>query len=516
MRDGTESLFEDAQNTQTTPPPEEQSPFFYDTTRYADNCLNKYRRFPDNSRVVAYVVLQSFPDKPSQAIQFPTPTVVAKQPLSPDKISPFVEHTVVPAVSFLSGEMHAYELPNGQLSVRGKKVGAHSWLRSRRSYNFQISNEDSAPVSYTFYACSPKKWNESDYFDMPVKRFLETDEAKAIIAEKGMCRESGSVKLSKPDILERDKIVTRNPDQNKTVGESAVISVRNFHDKYGHICTNEFKALMKAGFEARLATQIKPIKERIDRIQQEMVKPENTLAIVKIMQDTILQLKQEIRKIVEESRLRFEHLHGESYRHTPMKDNPQRINNLGAGMAYVNTKMMIFEGVAKWFELNVPNIDVRTYRDWEKIFDSNVLNYIRCFSVLIRYESYTIKLTQEIDMYLENPEYAKASDMAGLVGILCMMIQNITPLFSQSISIHTQPVAAVAAVPTQATVTQVIQPVLQTPQTVSVDQVPTSTPTKPPVRPRRTLFSDILRERKAQNDSDLVETMECDKKYRKE
>lgn len=412
----------------------------YTIADFALNCLNKNRRFKDNSGSVAYVLLAATAYYTPSVTQYVSP--IPAPMLEDFDSSDYKPNTTVPQIEMLA-DIYAHGLPNGGLSVRGKTALHKFPMRSRRAYRINISKTSYADSHYTFHPCSPTKPNETFEFDMPVARFLETEEAQRIVVEKGMKHESAELTLSKEDIPKRESM-NRKPDQNTVKGESAVIAAKKLHDQYHSILDPDFIKLLTIGFSAKLLTQIKPLKTRYTTLKsretelKKMPVSEETYKEIQSIDQEKQELRQQMRKIIQEAYLRFEWLHGNSYTNTPLNENPQISENLGAAMAWLNTKMMILELTARWFMLNVPGALVKTQYAWEKLLDTEILNHIS-FLVTIRIGEFTIYLPLEIDTFLENPEHVKTSDLAGLIYILCMLIQNITPFSTQRIHILPEP-----------------------------------------------------------------------------
>lgn len=355
---------------------------------YTEDCLNKYCRFSFNSREVSYVLLRTFVNRPAQAIQY-SPPIIVENTVSTKEPSPFLAYTIVPTVHYLPRNICAYGQPNGQLAVSGEMD--QQMMRSKRAYYFQIQEDDQEPAHYAFHPCSPTKPDAFKNFNMPIKLFANTETAQRIIGKKSGKQKTGKVRLNKYDILERDKITSRNPDQNTVMGLSAVTEMANAVTKYESILTEDAKKIMQNSSEAELNAK-------------------------------------------KEGQIRTEWGHGNSFRHTPMSENPQHKDNLAAMRKCHNTEMMILEGVAKWFALNIQNADVETRYVFDMLLDSDVVTHIH-FCVMIIVNQFKIKLTQSIDTLTQYPAYVKTSDLAGLIHILFSMINHIPPRFTQPIDI---------------------------------------------------------------------------------
>src|SRR3990167_8583986 len=226
----------------------------YTAGDFAENCLNRYSRFKYNSRLVAFVVLKTSSYHPANAIQFPLPS---HGPMTHAYLSSqFKDATVVPDITHLTNGLYACGVQNGALSIRGKTEYGFP-MRSRRSYQIEISHDSFTHSSYTFYPCSPTRNNETDDFDLPIQHFLDTEEVKQRVLENGVNDQKGEITLSRDGIIEREKIMTRNPDQNTVMGESAVNAYRRFYKSYHHILKNDFKIFLESSYKAKLVTKKK-------------------------------------------------------------------------------------------------------------------------------------------------------------------------------------------------------------------------------------------------------------------
>ncbi|MCX7121110.1 MAG: hypothetical protein NTZ67_04970, partial [Gammaproteobacteria bacterium] len=131
---------------------------------------------------------------------------------------------------------------------------------------------------------------------------------------------------------------------------------------------------------------------------------------------------------------RPEWLHRHGFRLHPMHIDPQTVNNLGAGRKCHNTAMMIPERTVERLIKKYPEAKAKICCNFTTLLDSDIINTIY-FYVAIEVEKFKIRITQKIDAFEKNPQFVKASDMASIVGILCMMIQNIAPLSIRRVSV---------------------------------------------------------------------------------
>ena len=354
--------------------------FIFTAKQLEELCSNEYFRYPTNSAVISHVIVA--PD--ASAIQFKLPDRSALA----DPEVPFIGHLT---------QIEEFKLPNGNPALRGRTVG-YTPMISNRSYTLQISEGDAEPCCYTYYPLSPTYSKPLHASSESIKRFND-DEATTTFLEKKSpaIKSSTALHVSKTDIEERAKIKYRNPDQNTVMGESAVVAFRTFLRTHKVYLTEPMQHILHDSAEADLHE-----KEACDRHR------------------------------------RTEWLHRLSYTLHPMAIDPQTKHNLGAARKCHNTAMMIYERTAKWF---VTHTDAAVKLDctFNMLLDSELVDQID-FNVTIRIGLFTIKLIQHIDAFEKNPALVKASDLATLIGILCMMIHHITPLSTQQI---TKPMSAI-------------------------------------------------------------------------
>lgn len=341
----------------------------YTAADFASNCENQYYRYVSNSSIISHVLLRR---RTHEALQFsiPHPSETAE----------------VPVVKQLTKDLVGFTLPNGKDAFQGK-TDHDELMISRRQYDLQITIADGSTEDYTFYPLSPKKDLAGFYGPLPVKRFLETKTAQRMIASTpSYQKHSGELEVVNADIPKRAEIKTRKPDQNTVMGnKNAVSAYEELLTNYESIMTDDLKTLIKQSAETPWQSSF----------------------------------------IVSQKRPEWLHRHG--FRLHPMHINPQRVDNLGAARKCHNTAMMILERTVERMIHKYPDAKTKICCTFAMLLDSEVVDLIN-FYVCIQVGNFAIRFIQKIDALEKNPQFVKASDMASIVGILCMMIQHIPPI----------------------------------------------------------------------------------------
>ncbi|OGT49158.1 MAG: hypothetical protein A3E82_09420 [Gammaproteobacteria bacterium RIFCSPHIGHO2_12_FULL_38_11] len=376
---------ESSQQTQKSPAIQAQKSSQPVLLPFAENAENQYGRYVPNSLIVSHLFRKRNTNETSQFAIPPTGVYE------------------VPVVKPLMSELCEYTLPNGNPVLYGKTEEGIDMV-STRFYELTIQHEEDSPVDYVFYPLSPLKGKRLPSEPAHVKRFRDTSEAKKAIENTAPYIKPGRLRVVNEDIPRRAD-TPRIPDQNTVMGMSAVNVYQEALKKYKNILTDEAAEIMEVA--------------------------SNTLW----RGSTIF-----------EAQLRPEHLHLLGYGYYPMEisdknphlcgenSTPQRIGNLGAARRCDNTRMMIAERTGERIIRRYANAEVEIGGAFAMLLDTEVINTIY-YWVEIVIKDFRVRFTQKIDAFERDPQFSKASDMAMLVEILCMMIQNIAPLSIQHVNV---------------------------------------------------------------------------------
>lgn len=193
----------------------------------------------------------------------------------------------------------------------------------------------------------------------------------------------------------RDENRTRNPDQNTVMGKSAVKEFEELYDSRRDEWSGEMETVLTRAINAPLRDPFK-------------------------------------------SNYRPEWCHGEGFSLTPVSQNPQRANNLGAAPKWANTEMMVPERIAKWFALNRPNAIIKIKPTFTMLLNSDVIKKID-FEVTIAENNRSVKFKLCLNTFKKYPLFRKASDLAQATAIAYDLLQNIKPVSEQTVREENNP-----------------------------------------------------------------------------
>ena len=345
---------------------------------FAENAENQYGRYVPNSLIISHLLV----DQTGRALQFAIPPTGIYE---------------VPVVKPLVGEISAYNMADGKKIFHGKTEDGIDMV-SCRSYDLRINDMD-----YTFIPLSPLKGKRLSSETAFVERFNKTKEAKEVVERTEIYSKSGRIKVVNADIAKRAD-TPRTPDQNTVMGMSAVEVYKKVLREKESVLSDDAKSVMQVAANT----------------------PWRGASIF-------------------EAQLRPEHLHLLSYGLYPMtftEDNPhlvgdlatpQRVGNLGAARRCDNTRMMIQERSGERFLRRYPDASLEIGGGFTMLLDTEVINTIYYWIQIVRGD-FKVRFHQKIDAFERDPQFAKSSDMATLVEIFSMIVQNIMPLSTQKVA----------------------------------------------------------------------------------
>lgn len=367
---------------------------------------NEYSRYARNSKMVSYLLEEavSRQHNRTQILQYATTQF--------EKPAGFVgEGDPAPAVYSVS-DCAAFHLPNGELGFQGFYNDVR--LTSKRRYFLTISLPEKESTDYIFHPLSPTTRVPGFDASMPIReKFKDTVDAQALKTMPKITKESDDLIVHNADIPVRAEEKTRNPDQKTVMNNLSAMDLLN-------ICLVKYRDYFSPDFLAHLercafVMHLQTLKSK-DR-KGEPVDPA-------------------VREAAFRDRfLRFELLHRHAHSLHPVSNDPQRQDNLGAASACFNTYMMVLERTVKYFSIWIAHSVNMINCKFDMFLDTELIEAIH-FVVKISFNGVTIQLRQNIDTFVENPEYAKASDLAGLIGTISHLVNASQPISSATIPIY--------------------------------------------------------------------------------
>lgn len=383
--------------------------------QFLDLCENKFARFAENPFVTNYILLQRDPKTTNIALamEFSFDDIV-KQTGWISQIESHQHEAVdkdawicVPTVSS-SIQLKGFEDSKGDIVLHGQtKYGLN--MVGRPLCDIEVTHTHGPSQQYLFYSMSPDNRLSAS---MRIPRLQNSPDARQLRMEKGgRYKASDDLIIHNKEVLKRNAIKKRTPDQNEVMDLRAV-------DEY-RACANEYGKYFHPALTAILYYS------------------------AAIMHLSTLRAKQKRKEVISEEEkniahrdrlLRTEWLHLLSYGLHSMNKNPQCPENLGAARACDNTRMMLLEYAIKWFALHVPSSRSRISGRFDLLLDTDVIDTITLL-MMLSVNGVQCKLMQKIDALAVNPEHIHASDLAGLITILTFLIQNVRPYSQQLIKI---------------------------------------------------------------------------------
>ena len=378
-------------------------------------CDNPYERFSPNPRDENWFLLRDEPKTPNTAavLRFLTQSFVEKSDWTPHpkrdlKTGTTTEiSTHVPSLNHVLG-LRGIQDVTGDVLLQGQTETSRLRRVGRPLCDIELSSKDYATEGYRFYSVGPPTHKPPP---ICISRFQASAAAKRLQAEKGGRKKSGTLTIKNSDVPKRMAIVDRTPDQNTVMGLSAIEEYRE--------CATQYKRVLDS------------------RLMQMLLYSANImhLSTLRAKDDRQEEVSEKIRKIANRDRsLRTEWLHMLPYGLHPMKLNPQDPKKLAAARACDNTRMMLIECALRWFALNVPSSENRLSAQFDLVLDTQVIDTITLVA-MICVDGIQCKLTQTIDALRLNPTQISASDLAGLVGMITLLIQGHKPVSQETIKI---------------------------------------------------------------------------------
>lgn len=289
--------------------------------------------------------------------------------------------------------------------------GHTTWIRAKNQRNekfiskrkVQVQVGEGQKPSDLFYL-SPYEYDSADDgseysdIDAPVEIFRDDlisaeREAKNIVPPMF---KRGRITLSVEDLRKRDENPKRSCQQKKVIGQDA-----------------------KGIYEQALALLKDCLSPKIIRILQ--------LA------------SDERRRYFPENEFSGELLHliahSLSFISTKPEDDPQRIENLGAGSKWANTEMMLLERLAKWFQLSEVDATVTVDNFFEMLLSTDVIKHIHQ-ELTIVLKGQFVRLIHDIDVFKEYPAFRKSTDLAQTIAILDNIFNQKTPISTEVIQVR--------------------------------------------------------------------------------
>lgn len=371
--------------------------------QFADLSKNEFRRYCMSSDVTGYVVIAENPAVPPLGIQFALPDSAPE--------APFVVNTFT-------------DLALISLGVNGKKVlvgkYAQSQYASRRDYKFSIQVDNNPPIHYTLYPLSPtknpltKEERQIIYDASSIKRANDTEEARdKFDRTPKKVKEGDWMQIKNADV----RVRMENP---RSCDQSSVMGL-HYAQKMG--LTGRFRKTRTAKEE---------VKEVLENnrcyFSADMVRALERMAYAPFRYAEA----KDPNFFQEEKQSYPEWLHRDAHNLHPLDRNPQRADNLGAAEMRYNTAMMIGERTLQFFALHVPTSENAEKCRFDMLLDTEVIDRIHFF-VMLQIGRMKVVLEQHIDLFPQCPQDVKASDLAGFLGILHCLLQNVAPVSRQSV-----------------------------------------------------------------------------------
>lgn len=370
--------------TPSTPSARQDTPFtFQDLTKLSDN---EHQRYFRNSPRVAHALIKKEADGSISALQYQLPP-------GQNSATPAI-HQLTQFEEIIRFGMKRYRALGADGTTWYAKRYEHARVKwsddsddeEAESVDFAYFSEEEAPGKEPFWGSNKKVPRIKEHLSDATRRDLEAEEADMGTLTKG----GHEMRPDAASIQYRDAIVTRNPDQNTVMGESARDAYEHLFSAMEDELSPEFIVILKRAFQANLRKA-----------------PEN------------------------QYRPEWLHLYGFSL--TPASEDPQKKNNLGAAGRWANTEMMVLERIAKWFVLNQGNRTRTTIKTLFSMFrDSELVETIH-FEVNIEMKNRFIRFIQDLDVFSKYPIFRKASDLAQATGIAYAILHGAEPLSRQRV-----------------------------------------------------------------------------------
>lgn len=340
---------------------------------------NEHGRYAPNSKKIGHAVIMEQNEK-MMAFQYKLPFTHSPE------VRPLIN---IEAIEPFPG-MHRFraQTPDGKTPMFAKRV-----LEGKVG-----DKEGSTPIQIACFSPSPETNKQPFWGSIKPTPIFRTDLSKAVKKDlkkdlkdiKSETKGGDELVVEHASVPQRDAKKTRNPVQNKVMGESAREAYENFCEKLADELNPEMKKRLKRAYEADIKDSFKI------------------------------------------NSFRPEWLHAKGWSLMPMSIDPQTKDNLAAGPKWANTQMMLLERIIKWFALNDPKSVLTIKPKFDMLLDSDLIEHID-FQVKIQIKGRYVELMQHIDVFLQYPQFPKASDLAQGAGITHSILYNIDPVSQQEV-----------------------------------------------------------------------------------
>lgn len=362
---------------------EHDKPHAFTANDFKQLAANEHARYMPNAKKIGHAVILKDGDN-TLAYQYPIPidnTDPAMPQLRPllkiEEFEPFRGMTRYRAESPNGTKMYAKRFIFGEL-------GKDDATTTIQIACFSPTNK--AGNQLPFWGST----KETPVFSSVLSEKMQKDLKKELSEIKPVFKGGDIQEVQHTSVPKRDLIATRNPTQNKVMGESARDAYESFFDTMSDELNPEMKARLKRAFQADIKGGL----------------------------------------FINSYRPEWLHLYGWSL--TPIDENPQTKDNLGAGPKWANTQMMVLERIVKWFALNSPESLLTIQPKFDMLLDSDLIKHID-FNVKIQIKNKYVKLMQSIDPFLAYPMFPKASDLAQGAAITYDLLNKVKPVSKQEV-----------------------------------------------------------------------------------
>lgn len=356
---------------------------------FAELSQNEYARYPSNAKKIGHAVIIQTPEG-KKALQY---DLLANKTKPGEKRA---EELSYPELRPL--EDIEQTIDYGSIHYRARTPDGTQMYAKRFNQGVVNDKGEEETFDIAYFSPSEKKDKPPFFGSSKTTPLWRTDLSKK--AKKDLDKELSEIKtvykggefdVDPPSVKERDKIKTRNPDQNTVMGnESARDAYEHFFETWIDELHPDMRALLKKAFSA----------DTKDKFDINSYRPE--------------------------------WLHAQGFSLTPMNKNPQEKNNLGAAPKWANTRMMVLERIIRWFALNEPQALLKIKPKFEMLLDTELVNHID-FEVNLKIKERCVRLMQSIDPFLAYVVFPKASDLAQTAGITHSIFNEEQPTRIQTI-----------------------------------------------------------------------------------
>lgn len=291
---------------------------------------------------------------------------------------------------------------------------------SKRAFDVKTTDEYGDGIQHELLVFSPKAnhmwkgdvfWGSDPKQKPPLlKSNLSEDDKKELLAE--MTEAKVQYKGGELDIVHKDVPIregmTRNPDQNKVMGGSAIDEYEAYYETYKDVLSEDMASIVKKSVDAR---------------------PYHPGGGIK-------------------GQYRPEWLHSMGYSLTPLDADPQVATNLAAGRKCDNTSMLATERPLKWFAMNRPDSELHLNCRMKTLPGTQMIDQGMIVGTL-KENKREVQLSQFINPHQKYPVFAKPTDVFNTTFTAFQLLNGqkpssvsevrISPRLAKTYSIATQP-----------------------------------------------------------------------------